>query len=165
MDPNALLAAAGKLMKLPLRLDPKTHRCVLVDRSTKQEIFIEFPASNRMSYIYAPLMDVPSDAATQGDFLQSVLQLNLFGLETNGFVVSIEPKQKRFMLHHSFPMELLTESLLVNLLKNFIGSVRQICAKIEDRMSINRKRVAVANTHYSLGENAKPKQTMRVIRI
>ncbi|MDR1437875.1 MAG: CesT family type III secretion system chaperone [Puniceicoccales bacterium] len=163
MDINALLTAAGKLLNLPIKLDSETHRCILVDKNSRQEVFIEAPEGDDLLYIYAQLGKVPHDVQMD-KFLKSVLELNLFGIQTNGFTISVEPQQDQLMLHFIFPQDILTPQLLVNLLKNFIASIKQMAAKIDDLTTIGRRRAAVAKAQYSPGENAKPKQAMRVIR-
>jgi hypothetical protein len=163
MDVDALLSATGGLLKLPLKLDPKTNRCVLVDKTSRQEVFIESPHGDELLYLYAPLGPVPKDVQMDR-FFKSLLEFNLFGIQTNGFTIGVEPKQEQIMMHFLFSMDVLTPQLLSNLLRNFIASVKQMRAKVEDITTLGRKQAAIAKTRYSPGENTKPKQSMRVIR-
>jgi hypothetical protein len=163
MDLDLLLAGAGRRMKLPLKLDPETRRCVLQDKESHLEILIEFPQRNASMFLYSPIMQLPKEIE-QEKFLESVLELNLFGLQTNGATLGFDRKHGHIMLHHSLSLEFVNEQIFVNMLTNFIATARKILVRVGDLQLVNQKRAKIANTHYSPSENAKPRQAMRVIR-
>ncbi|MDR0727688.1 MAG: CesT family type III secretion system chaperone [Puniceicoccales bacterium] len=164
MDLDTLMAGVSRRMNLPLKLDPETRRCVLQDKESHLEILIEFPQRNTALFIYSPLMQLPKEI-DQAKFLESLLELNLFGLQTNGTTIGFDRKHGHIVLHHSVPLEFVDEQIFVNVLTNFIATARKISSRISDLQLVNQKRAKIANTHYTPAENAKPRQSMRIVRI
>jgi hypothetical protein len=167
MDAEFLLREVGATLQLPLKLDPKTRRCVIQDKSSKQEYLLEMPLKNPFIYIYSILKQLTPEHSDES-FLQALLELNLFGLQTDSCTISVDRSSRNILLHLTFPMEFLTPQLLVNLLTNFIATTRKLQAKIENLEIVTNKELRKQKTYYSAADSMdekNPKHSMRVIRI
>jgi hypothetical protein len=153
-------------MRIPLKLDPTTHRCIIRDRTNMQDYFVELPEKNPHLYIYGVLrkLDQERDNAA---FFRGLLELNLFGLQTDGCTISVDPAGQNLLLHITSPLEFLTPQLTINLLTNFIGTLRRVAAQVENLVVIHaRERKEPRATGESPGKNkANDNTRMRVMRI
>jgi hypothetical protein len=168
LDSEHLLHEVSNLMHLPLKLDQKTHRSVLRDRSSQHDYLIEFPPKNPFIYFYTVIWSTGNGELENADFLRSILGLNLFGLQIDSCTIGIDHAGKNFIMHMHFPLEFITPQLFVNLLKNFISTARKVRMKIEDISVATTREIRRKLTHYSVAENInkkKPGDSMRVIRI
>ncbi|MDR3117243.1 MAG: CesT family type III secretion system chaperone [Puniceicoccales bacterium] len=167
LDNEALLKEVGSLLRMPLKLDPKTCRCTLRDKASKQEYFIELPRHSSYLYLYSVLLRA-SPEQDSANFYRSLLEMNLFGLKTDTGSLSIDPASRSILLHLSFPMEFLTPQLMVNLLTNFTATAKKLGVAVEDQLLISNKDAQKRRVHYSPAEGMdkkNPGSSMRVIRI
>ncbi|MDR3316802.1 MAG: CesT family type III secretion system chaperone [Puniceicoccales bacterium] len=166
MDGEHLLREVGERMRIPLKLDPKTCRCVVKNRTSREEYLIEFPPKNPFLYIYTVLR--PLDNEDDGPFLRKLLTLNLFGLQTDGCTIGVDDGSRNIILHLAFPIEFVSVQIFVNLLTNFIETAKKMRAGLDDIRVIATRELKKKQTHYSPAEcmdKEKPKNNMRIIRI
>ena len=167
LERETLLKEVGSILGMPLKLDPKTNRCVLRDRASKQEYFIELPHHSPYLYLYCVLLRA-SPEQDSANFYRSLLEMNLFGLKTDTGSLSIDPSSRSILLHLSFPMEFLSPQLMVNLLTNFTTTAKKLNVAVEYQLLICNKDARKRRTYYSPAEGMdkkNPGSTMRVISI
>ncbi|MDR2029932.1 MAG: CesT family type III secretion system chaperone [Puniceicoccales bacterium] len=164
---ETLIQELGKILGMPLELDKKTRRCVLRDKASKKEYFIELPQHAPYLYLYCVLLKASVEQQSE-HFYRALLEMNLFGLKTDMGVLSIDPISRSILLHLSFPTEFLTPQLLCNLLTNFLAMALKVAAAVEDQLLISNKDARKRQSHYSAADGMDrddPKRSMRVIRI
>jgi hypothetical protein len=167
LDGENLIAEAGELMGLAFNFDEKTRRAIVIDKSTNMEYLIELPGNGSMLYVYTVLFKLATEK-DNGPFLYSLLELNLFGLQTNAATIGVDGKASTVVMHISFPVEFLTPQLLVNLLSNFIVSSKKMREKIENLLITTNRELRHRHVHFSAADSMgkeRPKDRMRIIRI
>jgi hypothetical protein len=137
------------------------------DKNDKHEYVIEFPEKNPLTYFYTVIRPLGVDSSN-GAFLLSLLEMNLFGLQTDAATISIDKKNNNLLLHITFPVENLTPQLFINILTNFIATARKLRAKLDDLHVRTETQVQKKSERISAAEaisDHKPAEKMRVLRI
>jgi hypothetical protein len=167
LDGEHLITEAGEIMGIPLTFDEKTRRAIIIDKSMGHEYLIELPANGSMLYIYTVLAKLGAEREN-APFLRSLLELNLFGLQTSAATIGVDGRAATVVMHIAFPAELLAPQLLVNLLRNFIASAKKTRDKIGNLLITTNRELRRQNTRFSAVDamsKGKPKSDMRIIRI
>lgn len=162
-----LLREAAGLLKFPLRFDPKTRRAIILDKTENRQYHIELPTKSPFLYIYAVLRKLGPDRENTA-FLRALLELNLFGLQTNTTTLGLDGEADSLVVHLAYPLEFLTPQLLVNVIGNFVATVRKVHEKIENLAITTNQELRHRKTHFSAADalgKGKSKEEIRIIRI
>lgn len=85
-------------------------------------MIIELPPNGAIMHLHSPILPVPTPAPAA--FFSRLLGLNRFGLETRGAAFALDESGNQVILCYSRPVEGLEYSVFVNLLGNFLETVR-----------------------------------------
>lgn len=129
MTLQQILEDIGRKMDLSLRMNQK-GRCVLKDKKTEREYILE-SSNPKYFYLYTLLGFVPEGAsATQ--FLKTLLSMNLFGQQTFGMTIGVEPNSGQIILHFLSRNQTIQSETLLAILKEFILAAEIIARKVMD---------------------------------
>ncbi|MDR2576991.1 MAG: CesT family type III secretion system chaperone [Puniceicoccales bacterium] len=170
LDAENLVFAAAELMRISLKLNTKTRRCILQDREDKKEYIFEFPEKSPYVYFYTILRPLGKEAENAA-YLRALLELNMFGLQTDGGTISGDRANGNLVLHSNLPLDYMTPQLFVNTLTNFIVTAKKLRGKLENlqMQSWNTQQSPSSpKANFSAAasmEKNQPANKMRVIRI
>ncbi len=95
------LAVLGRALGFPLALGPERACALRLDDGL--ECSLEVPDGSSLLHLHCPLLPVPP--VDRLAFLERVLALNLYGLETGGAALALDPDTDRIVLCWSQPPE------------------------------------------------------------
>ncbi|MDR0679078.1 MAG: CesT family type III secretion system chaperone [Puniceicoccales bacterium] len=167
MGGKELLQEAARLMRLPVRLDAEMNRLTILDKAENRQLHIELPARSQLLYIYAVLRKLGPERDNPA-FLRALLELNLFGLQTNTTALSLDNETDALLVHLYCPLEFLTPQLLVNTIGNFVATARKLREKVENLLIATNQELRRSKSHFSAADalnRNKIKENIRIIRI
>lgn len=106
----------------PLALDEQGV-CAFTYEQTLQ-IALELPPGSSNLYLHAPVMPVP--ALDQTAFYERLLRWNAYCLRTRGATLALDPAEARILLCYLCPVEVIDQTLLGNLLTNFVTTLKAL---------------------------------------
>lgn len=121
------LAVLGRALGFPLALGPERVCSLRLDDGL--ECSVEVPEGSSLLHLYCPLLPVPpGDRLT---FLEQVLALNLYGLDTGGASLALDPDTDRIVLCWSQPPEGMLPDDLAALIAGFIERAMALRAQLQ----------------------------------
>lgn len=129
MTLQEILEDIGSKINLSFRINSK-GRCILKDRKTDREYILESSNPNYF-YLYTLLGFVP-DGESSSYFLKSLLSMNLFGQQTFGMTIGVEPNSGQIILHFLSRNQTIQAETLLSIVRQFISATEIISQKIMD---------------------------------
>jgi hypothetical protein len=121
------LAVLGRALGLSLALGPERACGLRLDNGL--ECSLEVPEGSSVLHLYCPLLPVPPDDRLA--FLEDVLALNLYGLQTGGASLALDPDADRIVLCWSQPPEGMLPEDLAALISGFVERATALKARLE----------------------------------
>jgi hypothetical protein len=121
------LAVLGRALGFSLELGPEGACALRMDDGL--ECSLEVPDGSRLLHLYCPLLRVPPGERLA--FLERVLTLNLYGVETGGAALALDPDTDRIVLCWSQPPEGMLPEDLAALIAGFIERATALRAQLE----------------------------------
>jgi hypothetical protein len=121
------LAVLGRALGFPLALGPERACALRLDDGL--ECSLEVPDGSSLLHLHCPLLPVPP--VDRLAFLERVLALNLYGLETGGAALALDPGTDRIVLCWSQPPEGMLPEDLAALIAGFIERASGLRAQLE----------------------------------
>jgi len=132
---NGLLEGVSKRLGITLRFDGEGTTCRFRDNSSQRHYILEVPEHHDMLYIYCPLLEVPCDR--RETFFHFLLTLNLHGLMTQHAFLGLDEVKNLIVMSYSFPIGLLDEALLFNLIVHFTSSAETVYQMLDTFLKSN----------------------------
>ncbi|MDR0728359.1 MAG: type III secretion system chaperone [Puniceicoccales bacterium] len=132
---NLLLEGVSKRLGIGLKFDGEGTTCRFRDNGSQRHYILEVLENHDMLYIYCPLMELPCEG--RETFFQFLLSLNLHGLLTQHAFVGLDEVKNLIVMSYSFPVELLDESLLFNLIVHFTASAEKVYRMLDNFLKSN----------------------------
>ena len=121
------LAVLGRALGFPLALGPERACALRLDDGL--ECSLEVPDGSSLLHLHCPLLPVPP--VDRLAFLERVLALNLYGLETGGAALALDPDTDRIVLCWSQPPEGMLPEDLAALIARVIERASGLRAQLE----------------------------------
>ncbi|MDR0444990.1 MAG: type III secretion system chaperone [Puniceicoccales bacterium] len=132
---NVLLEGVSKRLGFALKFDEKGGTCHFRDNASQRHYVLEVLEHHDMLYIYCPLLEVPADK--RETFFHFLLTLNLHGLMTRHAFVGLDEVKNLIVMSYSFPIDLLNETLLFNMIVNFTSSAEKVYSILDNFLKSN----------------------------
>jgi hypothetical protein len=88
------------------------------------DITLELPDKSTQLYLYSSVMPVPG--AGKLELYEKLLKLNVYCLDTRGATLALDPHDSQILLCYQYPLDALEEVVLVNLLTNFVDTLKTL---------------------------------------
>ena len=122
------LSQAGKSVGHALSLGEDGH-CTIAF-ANEMQCMVEVADDSDVVFMYVPLLHLPEDTDQQVHLLKFALELNLFGLQTGGAVVSYDQRTDHLILTFSARIDLLDAQILGRAL----GDIMDVAVLLNDKM-------------------------------
>lgn len=137
LDFSQLLDALGAATHLDTAAALQDGGCTLAF-DQKLEVTFELSKDQRSVYVFAPVLLLPAPGANREAVLQTLLQVHLFGMATNGAYFGLDPQLSRAILfktleldHLDAPTAIASIEALVNDLERWQQALLDLALRLE----------------------------------
>lgn len=121
---SQLLTAIGAAVHLDTAAAAADGGCTL-SFDGKLDITFELSKDQQSVYVFAPVLHLPAAGTVRETVLQTLLQIHLFGVATNGSYFGTDPQLNRVILFKTLELKHLDEAAALTSIEGFVNDVER----------------------------------------
>ena len=121
---SQLLAALGAAVHIDTAAAVTDGGCTLAFDG-KLEVTFELSKDERSVYVFAPVLALPPSGNARETVLQTLLQIHLFGMATNGCYFGLDPKLSRVILFKTLELDHLDDKSALAGIEAFVNDIER----------------------------------------